>query len=232
MSILVFSTPTKSLYLELGCIDIETIIKSRRINYLHYLTKRNDDELIQRFFVAQWNYPHKHDWTEQVRKDLVDFKIPIDVEFIKSKSKSAFKNLVKSKSKEFAFERFICSKEKHSKLKNVDYDKLKMQQYLKENKFNTADARLIFKFRTRMAPFRENFKGSHQSNICPLCEEHPDDQNLVISCQFWINRGLQGSIEDIYSETPTKELVQTLAEMIAVRNNLAEDASDRPQVHS
>ena len=107
-----------------------------------------------------------------------------------------------------------------------------MQEYLKENKFNTADARLIFKFRTRMAPFRENFKGSHQSNICPLCEEHPDDQNLVFSCQFWIKRGLQGSIEDIYSETPTKELVQTLAEMIAVRNNLAEDASDRPQVHS
>ena len=109
-----FSTPMESLYLELGCIDIETIIKSRRINYLHYLTKRNDDELIQRFFVAQWNYPHKHDWTEQVRKDLVDFKIPIDIEFIKSKSKSAFKNLVKSKSKEFAFERFICTKEKHS----------------------------------------------------------------------------------------------------------------------
>ena len=29
------STPAESLFLELGCLDVETVIKSRRINYLH-----------------------------------------------------------------------------------------------------------------------------------------------------------------------------------------------------
>ena len=113
-----------------------------------------------------------------------------------------------------------------SKLKNLNYDKLKMQEYLKENMFSTSDARLIFRFRTRMAPFKENFKGSHQNNLCPLCEEHPDDQNLLFSCPFWIRRGLHGRIQEIYCESPTKDLVKTLAEIIAVRSKLAENASE------
>ena len=36
-----FSTPSEAYFLELGIISIEAIIKKRRINYLHYLLKRN-----------------------------------------------------------------------------------------------------------------------------------------------------------------------------------------------
>ena len=32
-----FSVPKESLYLELGCLNIKTILKARRVNYLHYL---------------------------------------------------------------------------------------------------------------------------------------------------------------------------------------------------
>ena len=39
------STPSESLYLELGIVDIETTIKARRINYLHYLCTRKDTEI-------------------------------------------------------------------------------------------------------------------------------------------------------------------------------------------
>ena len=36
-----FSTPSEAYFLELGIISILVIIKKRRINYLHYLLKRN-----------------------------------------------------------------------------------------------------------------------------------------------------------------------------------------------
>ena len=51
------STPIESLYLELGCTDIETILKGRRLVYLHYLTQRNSETMLKRFFLTQWKYP-------------------------------------------------------------------------------------------------------------------------------------------------------------------------------
>ena len=44
-----FSVPAEAVYLELGCQNIETIIKSRRLNYLHYLVKRSPDEMLHKF---------------------------------------------------------------------------------------------------------------------------------------------------------------------------------------
>ena len=76
------STPIESLYLELGIMDIETTIKARRINYLYYLCKGKENEM-------HFQYPtNRQDWTELVSEDLRDFEIPIDLEFIKSNSKT------------------------------------------------------------------------------------------------------------------------------------------------
>ena len=44
------STPQESFYLELGILPIGVIIKARRINYLHYLVKRNQSEMLYKFF--------------------------------------------------------------------------------------------------------------------------------------------------------------------------------------
>ena len=98
------STPAESLFLELGCLDVETVIKSRRINYLHYLVTRDSAEMLSKFFLTQWKYPcNSKEWTEQVRADLDDFGIQVDLDFIKSKSECSFKNLVKVKTTEYCF---------------------------------------------------------------------------------------------------------------------------------
>ena len=68
-------TPSELLYLETGCIPLNEIIKCRRINYLHDLLKRNENELVVRFFKAQLRNPSKGDWTEIVKADLIDFNI-------------------------------------------------------------------------------------------------------------------------------------------------------------
>ena len=149
-----FTTPTESLFLELGCMDIKTIIKSRRINYLHYLTTRKETDMVYKFLVTQWKFPtNKKDWTEQVKLDCSDFGISDDLAQIKSKSKLSFSNLVKSKAKVYAFRKLIEQKMGHSKMDDCLYSELKIQKYLKFNNFNTTQARTIFSFRTRMAKF-------------------------------------------------------------------------------
>ena len=91
------SVPTESLYLELGCQDIQTILKARRINYLHYLLTSNPDSMLTKFFNVQLKYPSPGDWTEQVKVDLADFGIEMDLDTIRSKSIYSFKNIVKRK---------------------------------------------------------------------------------------------------------------------------------------
>ena len=71
------SVPSIALYLESGCLTIGTLIKARRVNFLHTLANREDSEMHTKFFQHQWDHPSKLDWTEQVRKDLLDLGMPV-----------------------------------------------------------------------------------------------------------------------------------------------------------
>ena len=57
------SSPRVSLYLEMGCLPIRFIIKSRRIMFLHYILNQKQDSLIVKFFKAQLENP-VGDWSE------------------------------------------------------------------------------------------------------------------------------------------------------------------------
>ena len=88
--------------------------------------------MLSKFFHCQWLDNKKHDWTEQVRCDLEDFGIQVDLETIENKSVFSWKQLVKRKDKELEFRRLLKLKESknESKLKNLEYEKLEGQQYL------------------------------------------------------------------------------------------------------
>ena len=222
-----FSTPIESLYLELGIVDMETTIKARRINYLYYLCTRKETEMLFEFFSTQWKYPtNKQDWTELVKGDLSDFGIPVDLDFIKSKTKFGFKNLVKIKSKEYAWKKFMSVKIDHSKMDNLWYSDLKMQDYLKSNKFTTEESRTIFSFRTRMANFGENFKnGSGNVNVpCPLCHIHLDTQAMAFQCPKLLTEvKIIGSYSDVFLEDIPKELVNTLTNILKFREKYLQE---------
>ena len=47
------TVPSVSLFLETGSYSIRTIIKVRRIIYLHYLVKLEQSEMLSEFFFAQ-----------------------------------------------------------------------------------------------------------------------------------------------------------------------------------
>ena len=67
--------PRESLYLESGAIPIRYVIKSRRLNYLHHIMTRSDNELISRVYNAQKLKPIKDDWYLTVQKDKDDIQL-------------------------------------------------------------------------------------------------------------------------------------------------------------
>ena len=46
------------------------------------------------FFWCKWKYPATNDWVDQVKQDLVDFNIEVNLDTIRSFSNYSFKNLV------------------------------------------------------------------------------------------------------------------------------------------
>ena len=127
-----FSVPAEAVYLELGCLNIETIIKARRIVYLQYLVKEEESSMLNNFFMAQWKYPAKrNEWTEQVQCDLNDFDLSVDLDILRKISINSFKTQVKKKAKQYAFYTFLEKKESYSKIENLFFTELKLQKFIK-----------------------------------------------------------------------------------------------------
>ena len=62
--------PVEFLYLETSTTPLNSILKSRRINYLHTILGRSDLELTRKIYNAQKQDPIKGDWVTLVKEDL------------------------------------------------------------------------------------------------------------------------------------------------------------------
>ena len=178
------STPCEALYLELGAIPISFILQARRLMFLHYLLELDREEMVSQFFYAQWHDPCKNDWTVTVQNDLRDYGIQIDLEEIKSMPKNQFKTLVKHKCRTLAFDHLTRSKLTHSKMSNLNYEEYKMQFYFLDKAFHSGDARMLFRFRTRMIHVKNNYKTMHKDSDrhCPVCKLEVDTQEHLLEC--------------------------------------------------
>jgi hypothetical protein len=215
------SSCIESLYLELGLTPIHILVKARRINYLHYLVRLKETEMLSKVFYTQWKHPVKDDWTTQVQRDLEDLKIELSLDEIKKKSDYSFKRLVKIKMKEFTLDYLLEIKQRHSKMDNLHYAELKMQNYLTDDDISVKEAKNLFRFRTRVAKFKENFKNSYVGIACPLCLVQPDTQAHCVQCPVMKTRlTIEGTFSDIFSEDIPQDISKTLLKISELRENL------------
>ena len=219
-----FSTPSEAYYLELGILSIETIIKKRRINFFHYLVNRKYEEMLHSFFLTQFYNPTPGDWTEQAKLDFKDFDISLDFDMLKSKSKDTFKRLVKKKADEYELLRLTQKQEKHSKMENLYYTEMKLQRYMKAPGITTEEVQNIFRWRVRMSPFGENFRGGLTHVVCPLCHNHLDNQPMALSCEVLMREmKISCKIEEIYRDEISLQTAQNLLEIDNTRKSILEN---------
>ena len=175
-------SPSESLYLELGILPITYIIKSRRLNFLHYILNRPDNDLLKKFFNIQNKYRVKNDWILTIQEDLELLGFPVNFEKIRTIKKNQFKKSIKEKVKMLAFQYLIKLKDEHTKMSNLSYDSLKIQSYFTSSKVSAKQAKSIFKFRTNMANVKENFHFMYnETNLsCPDCHQILDTQQHLL----------------------------------------------------
>ena len=172
----------------------------------------------------------KGDWVEEAKNNLAEFDINLSLDDLKNKSKSSFKKLVKTKTREFTLNYLLALKEKHSKMENLYYAELKMQSYLRDPKITVAEARNIFRFRTRSALFKENMKSSYSDDTCPLCKEEPDRKSHSFECRIINSRiAIHGSYKEIFKKTISQELSKTLLEITQIRSEYIQSPGGDPR---
>ena len=127
--------PMEALYLEIGAIPIKFIISSRILNFLQTIMKRGEEELTKRVLLAQINNPTEGDFGELVKKDFQSIGVVFDLSYVESTGVEAFRNHVKNKIRKAAFEYFKNVQKNHNKVKDIKYERMETQPYLKSTLF-------------------------------------------------------------------------------------------------
>ena len=117
-------------------------------------------------------------------------------------------------------------KETHSKMTNLVYKELKTQNYLKNQNISVKQAQNLFKFRTRVAKFKENYKNNYEVNTCPLCLVQPDTQAHCVQCPVVKeNVNIKGDYQEIFTNKISSEISETLFNITDFREAMAKKLS-------
>ena len=139
--------PLEFLYLETSAIPVDFVLASRRLNFLHTVLSRSDNEMTKRIYIAQKNYPIKGDWVNQVEEDLVKMGIKMDDLEISLMKKSLFKSMVKRCVRTASFNSLTEIQQTHTKINNIKYVKFRLQRNLNNDNFTTHERSTLFNIR-------------------------------------------------------------------------------------
>ena len=96
-----------------------------------------------------------------------------------------FKKHLKEKVRKATYEELTKMKEKHSKVNQISYNSLSIQNDLTDAKFTHKEKQLLFKLRSKMIDVKGNFKNMYLGNLeCSLCRECDiQTQDHLLVCQ-------------------------------------------------
>ena len=139
---------------------------------------------------------------------------------IKQKSVFQFKKEVKQKIREASLQYLLNISKEHSKMNNLKYNKLAMQEYFYSTSFRKNESQLLFKYRTQMTKFAANFPNGLSSLTCPLCKIES-----TINCEkmiILIPSIIDTKFMNIYSKDINimKDGMQVMTEILDLRKQL------------
>ena len=211
-------TAIESLYLELGIIPFRYHLMKRRILFYYTIMKRNYDELTKKVVNAQKFAKLKGDFYTQVVGDMD--KLNVSEDDVVNSNKNDFKELIKMKIKNEAFNMLIEKAKTHSKVRSDLYMNMEGSSYFFDSRFHPGLSNTLFMLRTRMYNVKNNFRNNYIGDmLCPLCTNEPDTQDHLFECEMLImNNTIDCNYEDIFSNnndvlfkvaTTAKELINT-----------------------
>ena len=196
---------------------------SRRLDFHHYILNEAEDSLLRRFFEAQLSNPVKGDWVVTVKKDLEYLGINQTFLEIAQMSKTHVKKMIREKVEIAAFKYLLELKSTHSKARNLQYKRLRLQPYLKSDQsgLSIQEKQFVFAARTQMLDVKGNFKIGQVDTKCRRCEKFEETQEHLLHCPTMMDGGVASDVlqyHDLLGEdTPKiKDIARILLEKFKI----------------
>ena len=172
-------TPKAFLHLKTGTIPLGWIIAQRRINYLKHILTRNEKELIKKVLKTQKEKPTKGDFVTLVEMDLKKLGMTYEEVAADNMTPKMLKTKLKNNAKSAALNQLLQEKSKSTKMQNMKYNKLEIQDYLKSDKFLREEAIMLTALRSKCVKgIRTDFKNMEKCIHCPLkCSENDSSED-------------------------------------------------------
>ena len=111
------------------------------------------------------------------KKNLQDMKINLSDEEIKNMPKNIYKNLVRKKCRENAFE--YLTRKRGKKGKNIEYKSFKMSEYLLPNEeLSIEQQRYMFEIRNEMTNIKSNFCSEKENIATCVCGKKENMEHI------------------------------------------------------
>ena len=178
-------------YLELGIYPIRYEIMKRKILFLQYILQQDKNSMIYKVLEATQENPVKNDFVATCERYLTHLQIDLTFEEISRMSQYQFKNMVKEKTKEAGFKYLIEEKNRQSKICDMQYKCLEVQEYLMEGNKNTEISQTIFKLRGKTLEIKTQKKWRYEDDLCVGCGDRSETIEELLTCA-----GLADGVDD------------------------------------
>ena len=230
-------TPLEFLYLETGATPIRFILACRRLIYLQTILKRSNSELTKRIYLAQKEEPTKGDFYCLVLKDFQMIGETLNENEIECKSKMSYKNFIKQRIKNAAFEYLIRKQESHSKVKDIQYKKLEIQTYITSPLFSNSEVSLLFALRSRYIDCKANFRNKYSKDnlLCQICAKSEETQIHIFQCEI-LNSKLKSEeilkekaeYNDMFKDARRQKVIVTIfTQLLEIRKTILHQQQSR-----
>ena len=155
----------------------------RSIVFLQYILKQEESSMMFQVLNATIENPTKNYFVNTCLGYLEILDIKLTFQEIKEMSEWSFKRLVKNRTKISAFKYLLKEKEKQSKIANIVYEKLEIQEYLNSGQCSTKISKLIFKARSETLDIKTQRKWKYADRICIGCKQNEETGQEILVCE-------------------------------------------------
>ena len=188
--------------------------------------------------------PCDRDFAQLVSNDFKMVETNFDIDLITNTSDDIYKASVKKNIRKSALGYLNKVKQTHSKVKEISYDDLKIQPYLKSPLFTNQETSLLFALRSRTNDiFKANFRNMYGNVVpCPLECWDTDDiaiedtQKHLLNCDVIKAKYVTADVasgdveyEDIFGNVKKqKEAVVLFTRLLEVRTEIIKEKENPP----
>ena len=218
--------------METSSLPIEFILASRRLNYLHNVLTKNDNELVKSVYFAQKVKPSNGDWCLLIEKDMELVNINMTESEISSMHKTQFKKHVRICVSDAAFKSLKVIQAEHEKVKHIEYKTFKLQPYLTSASFSHEESSMLFNMRANTVNgFKMCFSNMYKNNtLCKLGCIEQDSLDHCFRCAIVDSKSSKTSVSfsDIFkTEEQQKVAVSEFIQRTRVRASLLADLASQ-----